>query len=250
MHYQKDWKRHERVTDVAEVSNYYEKYQEYEGEYKGQFHNVTVIYAYSTYKRFADKNNADSMIESETINLICLRDEDQTYIPVTLWGARRQCIAGVWSEWGNNPVAIQDFLYIAGQQKGVEEIEKCYSYATSWEQREVYPHICGTKLKICVAKIGERAGKNNAFYPVLKYAIFNEDGRSALEMQMNDESMFNARETYKEFTKLYKEFVGEEVAEAEVVKDKPKPAPKKKVTKEVEPIATTGISADEEDLPF
>ena len=69
-------------------------------------------------------------------------------------------------------------------------------------------------------------------------------------MQMNDESMFNARETYKEFTKLYKEFVGEEVAEAEVVKDKPKPAPKKKVTKEVEPIATTGISADEEDLPF
>ena len=32
----------------------------------------------------------------------------------------------------------------------------------------------GTEL---IAKIGERAGKNNAFYPVLKYAIFNEDGR-------------------------------------------------------------------------
>lgn len=212
MRYQNDWTRPKKVEDVNQEADYYNKYEPVVDEFTGQHFFGKVIYAYTTTNSF--KNKSDKVTQSEVLHLIILINNTQSYIQVDIWGARRTFDEDtkLWGDWSNNPVRLQDFLYLAKRQKGDVNIEDSFEYSTAYEDRTVYPHLCGVQLSILAAKVGEREYKGK-FYATNVFELFNADGHSAQELQLGIKELDDIHNKMKELKAKYAEFMGIEPQE-------------------------------------
>lgn len=215
MHYQENWKRPKEITDSAQEADYYNKYEAFTDELTGQHFFGKVIYAYTTISSFKNKNSGKKM-QSEVLHLIILIKNSRSYIQVDIWGSKRSFDddTNAWGEWGDNPVKLQDFLYLARRFKGVDvDIEESYNYSTQYEDRTVYPHLCGVELSILGAKVGEREYKGK-FYTTNEFALFNADGHSAQELQLKIKDLDDIHAKLKELKQKYQEWLNPSTDEA------------------------------------
>ena len=208
MHYQQDWTRPKKIEDADMEADYYNKYSPFGGVWKGQHFFGKVIYAYTTISSFKNKSTGKPM-QCEVLHLIILIKNSPEYVQVDIWGSKRSFDedAQVWSEWGTNPVRLQDFLYLAKRFKQGVDIEENYQYSTPYEDRTVYPHLCGVELSVLAGKVGEREYKGK-FYDTNEFILFDVSGHSAQELQLKIKELDDIHRDLKELKDKYAEFTG------------------------------------------
>lgn len=208
MHYQENWTRPKEIKDDAQEADYYNKYEAFADELTGQHFFAKTIYVYTTISSFKNKNSGKQM-QSEVLHLIVLIKDTNKYVQIDIWGSKRTYDddAKMWGDWGDNPVKLQDFLYLARRAKGLDvDIEEHYEYSTPYEDRTVYPHLCGVQLSILGAKVGEREYKGK-FYTTNEYAIFSADGHSAQELQLKIKELDDIHNKLKELKDKYQKWI-------------------------------------------
>ena len=207
MEYQKDWVRPVNIEDNDRVADYYEKMSEYTDEFTGQYFTGKVVDAYVTYVSFTDKKTTRTKC-SEVLNLIIQMGNDPVYVTVKIWGRSKtlDAVTNQWGEFGKNPVALQDFLYIAQMQKG--DISAHFDVSTPYEDREVYPHICGTKVVVVAVTTEQGTSTKGRLYNKNQFSIFNYDFHSALEIMQKVEDKNDIKLVLNEYKQKYKEYKG------------------------------------------
>lgn len=237
MELQKNWTREtEETKNTQQIEDpdchikYYEEFEQYSGEFKGQYFKSKVLYAYVTYQTITTKT--DKKILCEVLHLMCQLGDSNEYVEIRIWGRRRNFddATQTWSEFSQNPNKLQDFLYLASLQK--KNISDHYDFSTSYEDREVYPHICGTRLIVVAVTKEQKTSSKGRIYNNNLFTIFNHDFRSALEIQEKNDSKADIKLVMNEYKGIYRDYIGEdaeltpmqevkkqlEVAETEVVK--------------------------------
>lgn len=177
MELQKNWERPKQIADPDYDPDKIKDLKLYPDNFTGIVFNAVVREAITRIVNF--KPDANGLVaQGEKLDLVfeLLTTRGGFKYRHTLWGARKKPN----EDWGANPVAMQDFLFVASQQK--PNCCEHYSASGDYGDFDVYPHLAGVKVKIVLAKIGEREYKGK-FYDKDYVAIFAPDGRSALEIQ-------------------------------------------------------------------
>lgn len=207
MRYQQNWERPVRIEDKNMISDYRNSMHEFEGTFDGKPFKAKVIYAYTKLVEFKTKKGKAR--QCEVLHLV-LTPDNTMYFQYDMWGNSRTYndVSNSWSEWSDNSAEMQDFLYICGTQKGKEFLQH-YHTSTDYEEREVYPHLCGVEVYVVAAKTGERE-KDGKFYDKNTVVLFNSDGRSAVEMQ-NKSDAFEIKKVSADLINAHNEFVGADI---------------------------------------
>lgn len=179
MRYQKDWKRPVKISDPDCDPKYSDRLEFYPNEFKGECFDTKVVYARTKIVKFVDNNGATHECEVLTLALELLKPVNGYYVSMDIWGARKH----ENGDWGDNPVELQDMLYIARMQKTEVDVCEHYHYSTDWGEGDVYPHLCGVKFKLIAAKKGIRMSKKGKMFDDNILALYAPDGRSALEIE-------------------------------------------------------------------
>lgn len=209
MQYQKNWTRPMSTTNKDENRNYYAALQPFDGELTGsEYYRVKLVYCYSIIRTLKVKKVGDTQRQIEVTRLILQVKDKPYYFTMDIWGARRRFddASHTWTEWGDNPAQMQDFLYLVQLQKGDgQEVYQTYTHETEWEEQICYPNMCGAEFILLAAQKGIRAYGSKC-YPDNEFALFAPDGHSALELQEKAKTKNDIKLTKEKFEKDYQKF--------------------------------------------
>ena len=251
MHLQKDWKRPQRIESENVDFRYYENYDPYPTEFTGEvFPHARLVMARTSIIKFLKKNGENS--ECEVLRLAFVFDDNKHFFEHQIWGARRDADGN----WGDNPEALQDFLYICDKQKP-GSTEKSVDRDWNDQKETIYPDICGQYFTLVIGKSGERLS-NGRTYDNNYTAIFSKDGFSAVELELGDSAPTEWARAANRARKKYCEFRGIEF-KPQYSEDKPATNVDKPVEKPSTNASTTPTAPVEQakkpnpfgdDIPF
>lgn len=177
----------------------------YPNEFKGEAFNCVVVDARTTYKT-VEKDS--SMYMRETLYLICQIVGTEYYIKHHITGRTRFFRNNVWEEWGHNTNSLQDFATIAELQKGKSAFENTEEYSDNFNRGEIYHNLNGVRVVLVCAKVGEREW-NNKVYDTNNIYLFNDDRRTAVEIEAQQKEPVEFNETLLKCKEKYRKWCDE-----------------------------------------
>lgn len=249
MELQRNWVRPQKMDARNIDFKYYEHYDPFPREFTGEiFKHCRCVNAYSQILKFKQKNGEER--ECEKLDLVFIID-DKYYFTHSIWGARKNSSG----EWGANPVALQDFLYICEAQNQ-HSTELSSEHETDWGSQTIYPEIAGQCFTLIIAKTGDRHYKERT-YDVNRCTILSDKGLSALEIQGAVTVPVEYKDETNELHRQYCEYKGMGyqpvfgvAGQAPVQQPAPTPVPPVAPVAPVAPAPTQEPSFSDDDIPF
>lgn len=200
MELQRNWVRPQKMDARNIDFKYYEHYDPFPREFTGEvFKHCRCVNAYSQILKFKQKNGEER--ECEKLDLVFIIN-DSYYFTHSIWGARKNSNG----EWGANPVALQDFLYICEAQNQ-HSTELSSEHETDWGSQTIYPEIAGQSFTLIIAKVGDRHYKERT-YDVNRCTILSDKGLSAVEIQAAVTTPLEYKDETNELHRQYCEYKG------------------------------------------
>lgn len=268
---EQDWQKEEeveekektRITDPDEISHYYEELEKYTERMNCEAFDCKVIYAYTNevqYKR-------NRTLKSEVLHLICRIEDTNYYFEVSIFGRTKvfDDDKKEWGAWGKNGNALNDVMEIIAHQK--PDYLENYHLSLDFDERDIYPHICGTHLKVLGTVVELKISAKGKLYDKTTYAVFDPQGFSGWELKMGIKDRLDYRKAFANFKELYLNFCEEQgIPPREFGVKKPVETPKEEVKEPVKEVvqeesqrmvnsmnAFTGMTEPDftdDDLPF
>lgn len=206
---EQSWQRDEeqstgnRIKDPDEIYDYYKSLNRYMERLKCETFNCKIVYAYQDEITYSRKTKR---LKSEVLHLICLIEGTDMYHDISIFGRTKvfNDRNTEWGEWGKNGNALNDVMEIIAHQK--QNYLEHYTFSNDYGDKEVYPHICGTRVKVLGTVKEMRTSAKGKLYEVNDYAIFDPNGYSGWEIKMGIKDHFDYQKKFNDFTAMYQNF--------------------------------------------
>lgn len=263
--WQKEEEQYEtaRISDPEEISKYYEELEKYTERMNCEAFDCKVIYAFTNELQYKRKS---TVLRSEVLHLICRIDDTNYWFEVSIFGRTKAFSEEKkeWGEWGKNGNALNDVMEIIAHQK--PNYLENYHVSFDFDERDIYPHICGTHLKVLGTVVELKTSAKGKLYDKTTYAVFDPQGFSGWELKMGIKDRLDYRKAFANFKELYLNFCEEQgIPPREFGVKKPVETPKEEVKEPVKEVvqeepqrmvnsmnAFTGMTEEaiDDDLPF
>lgn len=241
-----------RIKDDAEITDWYkDKYTKLLGRFKGDVFDCVIRSAYMVEVEY--KKNGKEFC-AEVMHLICFVRNSMNYLDVSVIARtkKKDKDTGAWGEWSNNSNAINDLMEIVCRQK--TDYLESYSYSTDYEDRESYPHFCGTQVKIIAVCAEQKVSSKGKYYDKNQFKVFAPDFHSGWELKMGQKDCLDYQTTINEFGEIYNDFCQENNLPFDYIhqsqNNNPAPAPTQQTTQVNSFTGQQQSDNLDDDLPF